>query len=86
MPCVVVSLLHSLRFFVKSRASLHLEIIALRHQLAVLHRSRRPRLRLCNHFRPSRHALSASNYRKVMRGRWLEWDVVSETPAFAVAA
>jgi putative transposase len=43
---VLVSLLHSLRFVVRSRASLHLEIIALRHQLAVLNRSRRPRLRL----------------------------------------
>jgi putative transposase len=43
---VVVSLLHSLRFLVRSRALLHLEIIALRHQLAVVHRSRRPRLRL----------------------------------------
>ena len=42
---VVVSLLHSLRFLVRSRASLHLEIIALRHQLAVVNRSRRPRLR-----------------------------------------
>jgi len=31
---------------VRSRASLRLEIIALRHQLAVVHRSRRPRLRL----------------------------------------
>jgi hypothetical protein len=30
----------------RSRVSLHLEIIALRHQLAVVHRSRRPRLRL----------------------------------------
>jgi len=43
---VVVSLLHSLRFTVRSRASLHLEIIALRHQLAVVNRARRPRLRL----------------------------------------
>jgi transposase InsO family protein len=43
---VVVSLLHSLRFTVRSRVSLHLEIIALRHQLAVVNRSRRPRLRL----------------------------------------
>ena len=34
--------LHSLRFVVQSRASLHLEIIALRHQLTVVHRSRRP--------------------------------------------
>ena len=46
MTSVVVSLLHSLRFAVRSRASLHLEVIALRHQLAVLNRSRRPRLRL----------------------------------------
>jgi len=43
---VVISLLHSLRFTVRSRASLHQEILALRHQLAVVHRSRRPRLRL----------------------------------------
>ncbi len=31
---------------VRSRVSLHLEIISLRHQLAVVHRSGRPRLRL----------------------------------------
>ena len=31
---------------VRSRASVRLEIIALQHQLAVVHRSRRPRLRL----------------------------------------
>jgi putative transposase len=43
---VVASLLHSLRFVVRSRAALHLEIVALRHQLAVTSRSRRPRLRL----------------------------------------
>ena len=36
--------------------------------------------------RPGRHALSAPNYRTVMRRRWREWDVVSETTAFAVAA
>ena len=42
---VVVSVLHSLRFLVRSRAALHLEIVTLRHQLAVAHRSRRPRLR-----------------------------------------
>ena len=46
MVSVVVSLLYSLRFLIRSRAALHLEIIALRHQLAVLNRSRRPRLRL----------------------------------------
>jgi putative transposase len=43
---VLVSLLHSLRFFARTRASLHLEILALRHQLAVVNRARRPRLRL----------------------------------------
>ena len=42
---VVVSVLHTLQFLVRSRAVLHLEILALRHQLAVANRSRRPRLR-----------------------------------------
>lgn len=46
MVAVVVSLLYSLRLVIRSRASLHLEIIALRHQLAVVNRSRRPRLPL----------------------------------------
>jgi putative transposase len=45
MWSVVASLLHSFRLLVRSRASLHLEILALRHQLAVVRRSRRPRLR-----------------------------------------
>ena len=45
MWSVVVSLLHSLRFVVHSRIPLHLEVVALRHQLAVVNRSRRPRLR-----------------------------------------
>jgi putative transposase len=43
---VVVSLLYSLRVSVRSRAALYLEIVALRHQLAVANRSQRPRLRL----------------------------------------
>ena len=43
---VVASLLHSLRFLVRSHAALHLEIVALRHQLVVANRSRRPRLLL----------------------------------------
>jgi len=43
---VIISLLHSLRFLVRSRTSLHLEIVVLRHQLAVGNRSRRQRLRL----------------------------------------
>jgi len=36
---VIISLLHSLRFLVRSRASLHLEIVVLRHQLAVVNRA-----------------------------------------------
>jgi hypothetical protein len=36
----------SLQFLVRSRTALHLEIAALRHQLVVTSRSRRPRLRL----------------------------------------
>jgi putative transposase len=43
---VVASLLYSLRFLVRSRAALHLEIIALRHQLVVVNRSRCRRLRM----------------------------------------
>jgi transposase InsO family protein len=42
---IVVSLLHSFWLLVRSRAALHLEILALRHQLAIANRSRRPRLR-----------------------------------------
>ena len=45
MP-IVVSVLLSLRSLVRSRTALHLEILALRHQLHVLERSRQPRLRL----------------------------------------
>ena len=45
MP-IVVSVILSLRSLVRSRAALHLEILALRHQLQVVERSRRPRLRL----------------------------------------
>jgi len=43
---VLVSLRHSLRFLARSRASLHLEIVALRHQLAAVNRTRRRRVRL----------------------------------------
>src|SRR5919106_4748332 len=45
MP-IVVSVLGAVRSLVRSRAALHLEILALRHQLLVLERSRRPRVRL----------------------------------------
>jgi hypothetical protein len=41
---------------------------------------------VCNQFRPGRHALSAANYRTVMRRRWREWDTISETTAFSAAA
>jgi len=43
---VVVLLLHSFWLLVRSRAALHLEILALRQQLAVVNRSGRQRLRL----------------------------------------
>jgi len=42
----VVVALHSIQFLVRSRASLHLEIVSRRHQLAVVNRSPRQRLRL----------------------------------------
>jgi hypothetical protein len=45
MPAFVAVLL-SLRSLIRSRAALHLEVLALRHQLQVLNRSRQPRLRL----------------------------------------
>ena len=44
MP-IVVSALLSLRSLLRSRATVHAEILALTHQLQVLERSRRPRLR-----------------------------------------
>ena len=43
---VLISLLQTVRSLARSRTALHLEILALRHQLRVLERSRRPRLRL----------------------------------------
>jgi hypothetical protein len=46
MISVLHSLLLSLRTLTRSRAALHLEILALRHQLAVLQRSRPHRVRL----------------------------------------
>ena len=45
MP-IVVAVILSLRSLIRSRAALQLEILALRHQLQVLERSRQPRLRL----------------------------------------
>lgn len=46
MTSVLISLLAMLRGPVRSRAALHLEVLALRHQLQVLQRSRTRRLRL----------------------------------------
>jgi putative transposase len=46
MTSVLISFLATLRGVVRSRAVLHLEVLALRHQLQVLQRSRPRRLRL----------------------------------------
>ena len=46
MTSVVRSLLLTLRTLARSRAALHLEILALRHQLDVLQRTRPSRVRL----------------------------------------
>jgi putative transposase len=46
MFSVLLSILQAAPAFVRSRAALQLEILALRHQLHVLQRSRRPRVRL----------------------------------------
>jgi putative transposase len=46
MMSVLVSLLLTVRSCVRSRVALHLEVLALRHQLQVLSRSRPQRLRL----------------------------------------
>jgi len=46
MTSVLISLLAMLRSVVRSRAALHLEVLALRHQLHVLQRSRQRRLQL----------------------------------------
>jgi hypothetical protein len=46
MMSVLVSLLLTLRTWARSRASLQLEVLALRHQLQVLQRSRPQRVRL----------------------------------------
>jgi len=46
MTSVLISLLQTLRGLARSRAALHVEVLALRHQLHVLQRSRPRRLRL----------------------------------------
>jgi len=46
MISVLISVLAALRGLIRSRAALHLEVLALRHQLQVLQRSRPRRLRL----------------------------------------
>src|SRR5690349_9873934 len=46
MLSVVLSILQAMPVSLRARAALQLEIVALRHQLQVLQRSRRPRVRL----------------------------------------
>jgi hypothetical protein len=46
MISLLISLLATRRGLVRSRAALHVEVLALRHQLLVLQRSRPRRLRL----------------------------------------
>jgi putative transposase len=46
MMSVLVSLFSSLLGWARSHAALQLEVLALRHQLQVIQRARRPRLRL----------------------------------------
>jgi hypothetical protein len=40
---------------------------------------------VCNQFRVGRHALSAPNYRELMRRRYDEWNQIAETRVFAIA-
>jgi len=46
MTSVLISILATLQGLVRSRAALHLEVLALRHQLQVLERCRPRRVRL----------------------------------------
>ena len=46
MTSVLISVLATLRGLVRSRAALHLEVLALRHQLQVLERTRPRHVRL----------------------------------------
>src|SRR5580765_8149775 len=46
MMSVLISVLAALRGLIRSRAALHFEVLALRHQLQALQRSRPQRLRL----------------------------------------
>ena len=78
MP-VLIALLWTLRSCVGSRAALQLEVLALRHQLQVLNRSRRPqRARL----------MRADRWRWVWGSRvWTEWrtNVVIVKPETVIA-
>jgi hypothetical protein len=48
MTSVLISLLTTVRGVLRSRAALHLEVLALRHQVQVLQRSQSRRLQLAN--------------------------------------
>jgi putative transposase len=78
MTAVLLSVLTTVRGVVRTRAALHLEILALRHQLQVLQRSHRPRLRLANADRWLWAWLSAA---------WTDWRtaLVIVKPATVVA-
>jgi putative transposase len=60
-----------MRFLVPSRVSMHLEVVALRHQIAVLNRCRRPRPRLTQVDRMLWAWLSETWYRHDSRVHWL---------------
>ena len=46
MPSLLMSLVQTMRVAVRAQAALHIEILALRHQLHALQRSHRRRVRL----------------------------------------
>jgi|SRR5262245_3148487 len=52
MRCVLISLLLTVRGFARSRATLHLEVLAVRHQQQLLQRSRPKPLRIASGAKP----------------------------------
>jgi hypothetical protein len=65
MLSVLISLPLTLQGLVRSRAALHLEMLALRHQLLVLDRPRPRRVRLATALRVCRHEVVAT-FRKAV--------------------
>jgi hypothetical protein len=60
MMSVLLSFLLTMRTWARARAALQLEVLALRHQLQVLHRTRPRRLRLA---KADRHDLKCADWR-----------------------